>query len=68
VVIDARVAELMEPPSVHPQEVLDEDDNFLSLGTEVWEYEVADGREQEFEDALRNSRMVIDFETVDELV
>jgi hypothetical protein len=68
VVIDARVAEQMEPPAVHSQEVLDEDDSFLSQGTETWEYEVADGREQEFIEALQNSRMVIDYSQVDEVI
>jgi hypothetical protein len=68
VVLDARVAEQTEPAAIHPQEVMDEDDSYLSLGTEVWEYEVADGRQQEFIDALRNSRMVLDFETMDEVI
>ena len=68
VVVDARVAEQTEPGAMHPQEVMDEDDNYLSLGTEVWEYEVADGRDQEFVDALRNSRMVLDYETVDDVI
>jgi hypothetical protein len=68
VVMDARVAEQTEPAAIHPQEVMDEDDNYLSLGTEVWEYDVTDGREQEFVDALRNSRMVLDYETVDDVI
>ena len=42
------VAEQIEPAGLHPQEKLDEDDDYLSLGTEIWEYEVADGKEQEF--------------------
>jgi hypothetical protein len=68
VVVDARVAEQTEPAGMHPQEVMDEDDNYLSLGTEVWEYEVADGRDQEFIEALQNSRMVLDYETLDEVL
>lgn len=68
VVSDARVAEQTEPAASHPQEVMDEDDSFLSLGAEVWEYEVVDGREQEFLDALRNSRMVMEYEKVDEMI
>ena len=68
VVVDARLASQTEPPATHPQGVMDEDDSYLSLGTEVWEYEIADGREQEFLDALRNSRMVLDFEEMSDVV
>lgn len=40
---------------------LEGDDEFLSLGTEVWEYEVAEGKDQEFKDALLNSGSIIEF-------
>ena len=53
---ERREAEVIEPAGMHSQEVMDEDDAFLSIGTEVWEYEVADGRQQEFIDALEQSR------------
>lgn len=67
VVRDAVFLERIEPDSqAHVQETPDEDDSFLSIGTETWEYEIADGREKEFEDALRNSRMVIDYQRMDE--
>lgn len=68
VVVNATVAEQTEPAAMHPQEVMDEDDNYLSLGTEVWEYEVADGRDQEFIEALQNSRMVLDYEPIDDVI
>lgn len=68
VVLNAAKAEVIEPPALHNQEVLDEDDAFLSLGSEVWEYEVANGREQEFIDALELSRKVIQYEQVDDLI
>jgi hypothetical protein len=68
VVLNATVAEQTEPAALHPQETLDEDDDFLALGTEVWEYEVADGREQEFIEALENSRMVLDYEQLDDVL
>jgi hypothetical protein len=68
VVLNATKSEVIEPPAQHSQEVLDEDDNFESLGTETWEYEVADGREQEFLAALENSRMVIQYEEIEEMV
>lgn len=66
VVLDAVMVERIEPDNLHVQEVADEDDDFLSIGTEVWEYDVADGREKEFEDALTNSQMVIEFEVLDD--
>jgi hypothetical protein len=68
VVLNAAKAEVVEPPGMHSQEVLDEDDAFLSLGSEVWEYEVATGREQEFIDALEASRKVIQYEQVDDVI
>src|SRR5687768_1568933 len=68
VVVNASRSGVIEPPAMHSQEVLDEDDNFESLGTETWEYEVADGREEEFVAALENSRMVIQYEEIEEMV
>ena len=66
IVLDRTFVERFEPQSLHSQEVMDEDDSFLSIGTEVWEYDVADGREKEFSDALRNSRMVVEYEEMEE--
>ena len=66
VVLDATFVERFEPDNLHVQEVMDEDDSFLSIGTEVWEYDIADGREQEFIDALKNSKMVIDYESLED--
>ncbi len=65
VVQDAAFIERFEPQNMHVQEVMDEDDSFLSIGTEVWEYDVADGHKQDFEDALKNSRLVIEYETLE---
>lgn len=45
---------------VYVQEVMDEDDSFESIATEVWEYDIAEGRDREFIDALKNSKMVIE--------
>jgi hypothetical protein len=45
---------------------MDEDDSFLSMGTEVWEYDIADGREREFLDALKNSKMVVEYEALED--
>ena len=66
IVLDASLVERIEPDSLHGQDVMDEDDNFLSVGTELWEYDIADGREHEFEDALKNSQMVIDYQAIDD--
>lgn len=46
VVLDAVFVERIEPDNMHVQEVMDEDDDFLSIGTEVWEYDIAEGRER----------------------
>ena len=68
VVLNAARSEVTDPPALHSQDVLDEDDNFESLGTESWEYEMANGREKEFIDALENSRMVIQYEEIGEVI
>jgi len=67
IVLDQTFVERIEPAGQHVQGVMDEDDAFESVGTEVWEYDVADGREQDFIDALRNSRMVMEFERMDDI-
>lgn len=66
VVLDAAFVERFEPQNMHVQEVMDEDDSFLSVGSEVWEYDIADGRDQEFLDALKNSQMVIEYESLED--
>jgi hypothetical protein len=68
VVLNASKAEVIEPPGLHSQDVMDEDDAFLAVGTEVWEYEVASGREQEFIDALELSQKVLQYEQMDEVI
>ncbi|MGH9559524.1 MAG: hypothetical protein ACRD30_09815 [Bryobacteraceae bacterium] len=65
VVREAAFIERDKPTALHSQEVMDEDDDFLSVGAEVWEYDIADGREQEFIDAMKNSQMVLDYEPLD---
>lgn len=66
IVLDAVFVERLEPDGLHGKEEMDEDDDFLSMATEVWEYDVADGREREFEDALKNSEMVLEYETLED--
>ena len=64
--LDSTFVGRIEPDSLHVQEVMDEDDAFRSVGTEVWEYDIADGRTPEFIDALKNSKMVVEYESLDD--
>ena len=64
-VSDSVFVRRIEPEAQHSTEELDEDDSFLSLGTEVWDFEVVDGKDQEFRDALLNSGMVVEFEVLE---
>ncbi|MGI8961632.1 MAG: hypothetical protein ACR2IV_18095 [Bryobacteraceae bacterium] len=64
-VLAATFVERTGPDAKHSSDVMEEDDDFLSLGTEVWEYDVADGKDQEFKDALLNSEMVMEFEPLE---
>ena len=66
VVLDSTVVETIEPENLHGEEDMEEDDDFLSLGTEVWDFDVAENSQQEFKDALVNSGMVMEFEELDE--
>lgn len=68
IVLNASRAEVIEPDGVHNEEALEEDDSFLSIGSEVWEYEIAEGRDQEFISALELSRKVLQYEQVDEVI
>ena len=62
VVLDSTVVETIEPDNLHGDEHMVEDDDFLSLGTEVWDFDVAEDSQQEFKDALVNSGVVMEFE------
>ena len=65
VILDAAFVQRDLPANLHVQEVMDEDDDFLSRGTEVWDYEIAEGREREFIEALENSQMVVEYVELD---
>lgn len=65
VVLDKQFVERIEPAAMHSEEKLEEDDSFLSVGSESWDYEVAEGREDDFIAALENSEMVMDYEQLD---
>ena len=72
VIEDEEMLEIIEPEGLGVAEDLNEgsgsqesnDNGFLNLGTETWVYEIAEGREKEFTDALVESRVVLDFEEV----
>src|SRR5205807_9796052 len=68
VVLDANFVERTEPQSLHVQEEMDEDDDFEAFGTETWDCDVADGREDEFRFAIANSEIVMEYEELDEEV
>ena len=63
VVLDASMVERGIPPALHTDS-MEEDDGFLSLETEAWDYEIANDRQEEFVEALRNSEMVMEYETL----
>ncbi len=64
-VLDAQFVGRLTADGQHSSDMLEEDDSFLSISPEIWEYDVAEGRDQQFKDALRNSGMVIEFEPLE---
>lgn len=50
-----------DPEVRAPADSLTEDEEFLSLGTQTWDYEVAEGKDQQFKDALLNSGSMVEF-------
>ena len=72
VIQDEELIEIIEPAGLGVAEDLNEgsgsqesnDNGFLNLGTETWVFDIAEGREKEFTDALVESRVVLDYEEV----
>ena len=64
-ILSATFVERTGPDAIHSSDTLEEDDAFLSIGTEVWEYDVADGKDKTFKEALQNSGVVIEFEPLE---
>jgi hypothetical protein len=60
VVLDSSFVERTEPAAVHSEERLEEDDSFLSVGSETWDYEVADDRQGEFLEAVSLAKLAIE--------
>ena len=66
IVAEKEFVEQIESDAQHSQEVMDEDDAFLgSASPEVWEYEVVNARAKEFEEAIQNSDLVLEYDVVD---
>src|SRR5919205_2752224 len=72
VIEDSEIVEMIEPAGLGVAEDLNEgtgsqesnDNGFLNLGTETWVFDIAEGREKEFTDALVESRVVLGYEQV----
>jgi hypothetical protein len=72
VVQDEEFVEIIEPAGLGVAEDLNEgsgsqesnDNGFLGLGTETWVFDIAEGREKEFKDAVVESEVVLDIEEV----
>ena len=66
IVADKVLIEELPSEADHGEDVLDEDDAFLGLAAaEVWEYNVVDNRTEEFERAVADSDLVIEYDVVD---
>jgi hypothetical protein len=65
VVLDCNFVERTKPDAMHNEEQLEEDDSFLSVGSETWEYDVADDRKDEFLAAVKNSQLAMECEEVE---
>jgi len=65
VILDKAMVERDEPLAMHNEESLEEDDSFLSVGSETWDYEIAEGRDREFLEALQKSKTAIEFVPLD---
>ena len=66
VIEDAAVVEQIEPDSVHSEESMDEDDDFLPFGSEIWEFVVGENRDEEFKTALEESGVVLEYDVIDD--
>jgi hypothetical protein len=65
-VLDAQLIGRLEPESLHNSDRIEEDDGWLARSTpEIWEYDVADEKQNDFVAALQNSGMVIEFEPLE---
>ena len=66
VVLDKTFVDRTQPAAEHVEDALEEDDDFLSVGSETWDYDVADGRVDEFLAAVRNSEIAMECVPLDD--
>lgn len=74
VIEGAEFVQMTEPAGLHASEDLAgeptsesaNDDGFLAFGAETWIFDVTDGREDEFKEALANSEVVLEFNEFDD--
>jgi hypothetical protein len=66
VILDKSFLSRDEPAGLHNEETIEEDDGFLSIVPETWEYAIADGRESEFLDAVKVSGVALACVPLDE--
>ena len=64
-VLDAVFVGRTQPDALHSSDLIEEDDGFLSLASEIWEYDVAEGKDEDFKNALLNSGMVMEVEPLE---
>jgi len=72
VIEDKEFIEILDPPSLHGAEDINagsgsensEDDGFLAFGTETWVFDIAEGREREFKDALLETGVALVIEEI----
>jgi hypothetical protein len=65
-VLDQVFVEGDQAIAMHNEDALEEDDDLLSVGSESWDYEIAEDREDEFMAALRNSQMAFECVELDD--
>jgi hypothetical protein len=66
VVLEKLFIDRTKPNALHSEEALEEDESFLSIGSETWDYEVDEAREEDFIPALKNFQMVMEYVRLDE--
>lgn len=64
-VLDAVLVGRLSPDAQHSSDTLEEDDAFLSVVGEIWEYDVAEGKDEDFKAALLNSGVVMEYDPIE---
>ena len=64
-VLDAVLVGRISPDGPHSSDRMEEDDSSLSLSSEIWEYDVAEGKDEDFKSAVLNSGAVMELEPLE---